>query len=71
MTLTSLDLARVDQNPELAEKVVKKLKVGLMPPPGARRPDEGAVKTFVQALVTDLDRASAFAPIRAAGLSSD
>src|SRR5688572_13310411 len=32
MTLTSLDLAHVDQNAELAEKIVKKLRTGLMPP---------------------------------------
>src|SRR5215510_9735288 len=32
MTLTSLDLAHVDKTPELAEKIIKKLRTGLMPP---------------------------------------
>src|SRR5215813_14420924 len=39
MTLTSLNLAHPDQNPELAEKVIRKLRAGMMPPPGAKRPD--------------------------------
>src|SRR5215831_13969307 len=39
MTLTSLNLAHPDQNPELAEKVSRKLRAGMMPPPGAKRPD--------------------------------
>jgi hypothetical protein len=62
MTLTSLDLAHAEQNGELAEKVIRKLKVGLMPPPTARKPDAETVKAFVQALVTDLDRAAAVHP---------
>jgi len=62
MTLTSLDLAQPEQNAELAEKVVRKLKVGLMPPPNARKPEPDTVKGFVQALIADLDRAAALHP---------
>src|SRR5262245_19403720 len=32
MTLTALDLAHVDQNVELTEKIIRKLRTGLMPP---------------------------------------
>ena len=33
-TLTRLDLARPGQNAELAEKVIRKLRAGMMPPAG-------------------------------------
>ncbi|MBI4475251.1 MAG: DUF1592 domain-containing protein [Acidobacteria bacterium] len=62
MSLTSLDLAHVDRNPELAEKIVRKLKTGLMPPASSRRPDAEQVKTFVKALETELDKAAGLRP---------
>src|SRR5579884_2351188 len=46
MSLTQLDLAHPEANPELAEKVIKKLRVGLMPPAGRPRPDAETVKAF-------------------------
>src|ERR1051326_8477838 len=40
MTLASLDLAHPEQNGELAEKVIRKLRAGLMPPANApKKPD--------------------------------
>src|SRR5580658_6747674 len=42
LALSALNLDAVDQNAqsaEIAEKVIRKLRGGLMPPPGARRPD--------------------------------
>src|SRR5215831_17856806 len=53
MTLTDLDLAHIDQNPALAEKVIRKVKTGLMPPSTAtKRPDPESRKAFVAALET-------------------
>src|SRR5262249_59055414 len=47
MTLTTLELAHLDRNPELAEKVIRKLKTGLMPPSTVtKRPDGEIVKAF-------------------------
>jgi mono/diheme cytochrome c family protein len=62
MSLTDLDLAHVENNPELAEKVIKKLRVGLMPPSGRPRPDAATMKNFATALETTLDRAAALNP---------
>ncbi len=62
MTLTSLDLAHPDQNPELAEKVIRKLRAGMMPPPGAKRPEAEAGKAFAAALETAIDKAAAAHP---------
>src|SRR5262249_46990570 len=46
MTLTDLDLAHPEKNPELAERVIRKLRVGLMPPVGSPRPDAETMKSF-------------------------
>src|SRR6476620_3842666 len=39
LTLVDADVSRVSASPELWEKVVRKLRDGAMPPPGAPRPD--------------------------------
>jgi hypothetical protein len=43
------------QNAEIAEKVVRKLRGGLMPPAGNKRPDKQASATFVSWLETQID----------------
>ena len=40
LALDSLDLAAVGEHPEVWEKVVRKLRGGLMPPAGRPRPDQ-------------------------------
>ena len=62
MTLTSLNLAHPDQNPELAEKVIRKLRAGMMPPPGAKRPDLEMTRTFATALENAIDKVAAVHP---------
>ena len=63
MTLTDLDLAHVDQNPALAEKVIRKVKTGLMPPSTAtKRPEPESRKAFVAALETEMDQLAALHP---------
>src|SRR5437870_1534887 len=60
MTLTALNLAHVEQSGELAEKVIKKLRTGLMPPVMAtNRPERSAAVEFYKSLETQLDKASA------------
>jgi hypothetical protein len=62
MTLTKLDLDHIDQSAELAEKVVRKLRVGLMPPPGMPRPARDVVLAFAGSLESGLDQASNLHP---------
>jgi hypothetical protein len=63
MTLTNLDLAHLDQNPVLAEKVIRKVKTGLMPPStAAKRPDLETRKAFVTALEAQMDKLAALHP---------
>src|SRR5207302_9995238 len=40
LTLEPIDLATVGDHADIWEKVVRKLRTGMMPPPGVRRPDE-------------------------------
>src|SRR6185295_10856191 len=48
--------------PATWEKVVKKLRSGAMPPPGARRPDAYILASFAASLEATLDHAAAAAP---------
>src|SRR5216683_4361401 len=57
-----LDLGHLDQNADQAEKVIRKVRVGLMPPPGMPRPDPATTKAFATALETSIDQAAALHP---------
>jgi hypothetical protein len=62
IALDTLDLANVGANPVAWEKVVLKMRAGLMPPPGAPRPDKAAHDGFASWLETELDRNVAARP---------
>lgn len=62
MSLAHLDLARPAPSAELAEKVIRKLRTGLMPPPGLPRPAAAAVKGLIATLETGIDRAAVIHP---------
>src|SRR5262245_40811679 len=47
---------------DIWEKAVRKLRGGMMPPPGARQPDRAAVESFVGWLENSLDAAAAANP---------
>ena len=59
LTLASFDVATADQHAELAEKIVAKLSVGLMPPARAPQPDAATRIALITALETRLDAAAA------------
>src|SRR5678816_1280455 len=58
LALSALNLDAVDQNAEVAEKVIRKLRGGLMPPAGARRPDSQSTAAFVSWLENKVDAAT-------------
>ena len=62
LSLANFDPAGIDQNAEVVEKMIRKLRAGMMPPPGARRPDGDALTQFVTALETGIDTAVAAHP---------
>jgi len=62
LALDGVDLADVATNAEVLEKVVRKLRGGMMPPPGARRPEQAAIDGTVASLERVLDDAAAAHP---------
>jgi cytochrome c5 len=62
LTFDAMDLSHVASDGAVWEKAVRKLRGGMMPPPGAPRPDLTAVDSFVSWLETSLDQAAAANP---------
>ena len=62
LELDALDLSDVRKNPELWEKVARKLRAGAMPPAGRPRPTSEVVGAFVSSIEAQLDRAAAAHP---------
>ena len=59
VSLEHLDTQDVVADAELWEKVVRKLRLGMMPPPGRPRPDQETYDRFLTRLETQLDTAAA------------
>jgi Protein of unknown function (DUF1592)/Protein of unknown function (DUF1588)/Protein of unknown function (DUF1585)/Protein of unknown function (DUF1587)/Protein of unknown function (DUF1595)/Cytochrome C oxidase, cbb3-type, subunit III len=55
LAMDSLDLSHTDQDPEVWEKAVTKLRGRLMPPAGQKQPDQAEVDAVVHYLETSLD----------------
>ncbi|MGQ0734827.1 MAG: DUF1592 domain-containing protein [Acidobacteriota bacterium] len=61
LSLAAFDAARADHEPA-AEKMIRKLRAGMMPPAGARRPADEVLTALAQVLEDRIDRAAALAP---------
>src|SRR5439155_24936129 len=59
LTLDDLDIARISDHAGEWERVVRKLRAGMMPPAGARRPDKATYTGFITWLENELDRGAA------------
>jgi mono/diheme cytochrome c family protein len=57
LALDTLDIAKIGSDAETWEKVIKKVRTGMMPPSGARRPDRAALDGFAAQLEERLDKA--------------
>ena len=62
LALDTLDVANVGKNGHTWEKVVRKIRSGMMPPSGARRPERQALDALASELEARLDRAAAASP---------
>ena len=62
LALDGMDLERVGLNAEVWEQVARQLRSGVMPPPGAPRPDAQAAQAFLSRLEAELDQASMVSP---------
>ena len=59
LLLDGLDLAHLGDHAEIGEKVVRKLRAGLMPPTGMPRPDPATLESLIRWMETELDRSAA------------
>ena len=62
LALDTVDLSRVDDNAEILERVVRKLRSGQMPPEGRPRPDAATLDGFLTSLEATLDHAAELIP---------
>lgn len=62
LSLETFAVEVADQQAETAEKMILKLRAGLMPPPGARRPEGDTLLTLVETLETVIDATAAARP---------
>jgi hypothetical protein len=62
LNLSDLDLQHPEKNIDVAEKVVRKVGVAMMPPPGKPRPDPVTLKNFVNSLAAGIDTYAALHP---------
>src|SRR5947209_3272294 len=62
LALDTLDYAHIGKDAETWEKVVRKIKTGMMPPAGARRPERAALDAFASEVEKRLDAEAALHP---------
>ncbi len=62
LSLESFDLAHPEKSPETAEKIIRKLRAGMMPPPGRQRPSNEELNAFAASIESHVDTAAAAHP---------
>jgi len=62
LVLENVDLARVTEGAEVWEKVIRKVRGGMMPPVGMARPDKASLDSFASYLETSIDKVAAAKP---------
>ena len=62
MSLQSFDAAKLEEHGELTEKMIRKIRSGMMPPAGARRPEQAVLAGLVTAFESRMDRHAALNP---------
>ena len=59
LALDTVDAGKIAENAELWEKVIRKLRAGVMPPPGMKRPDAATYDGLTTWLEGEVDRKAA------------
>ena len=60
LSLVAFDSAHADQHAAVAEKVIQKLRLGMMPPPGARRPEAAVLSSRLKSFCHNGSKALSF-----------
>jgi len=62
LTLQGFDVGEAVADAEVAEKMIRKLRLGMMPPPGMPRPGGDTLRALVETLEDMIDRAATSTP---------
>jgi len=62
LSFQSFDAAAVTEHADTVERMIRRLRSGMMPPVGAKRPDQASINGLVTAFETKIDRAAALNP---------
>jgi hypothetical protein len=62
LSLEAFDPAHAEKDASVAEKIIRKLRAGMMPPPEVPRPDEAALQALAGALEATIDAAASRHP---------
>ena len=62
LSLTGFDVEAAPEAAETAERMIRKLRAGMMPPPGMPRPSADTLQALVETLETSIDQAAARNP---------
>ena len=62
LSLASFDAMKAHEQPEVIEKMIRKLRAGMMPPPGAKRPEAAEIDRLAAALESRMDEFAASNP---------
>ena len=62
LSLATFDVARAAHEADTAERMIRKLQAGMMPPPGVQRPDPATYAALISTLETTVDSAAAASP---------
>jgi len=63
LRLDDLDIAHIGDHAEVGEKIIRKLRAGLMPPPDVKRPDKPTYDFLAGSLEKRLDLAATASPV--------
>ena len=58
LSLEEFDIAEASDNPEVIERMIRKVRAGMMPPPGVRAPEGDTMLAFVETLEDVMDEAA-------------
>ena len=62
LSLQSFDAAKVEEHGELTEKMIRKIRSGMMPPSGARRPEPAVLSALLGTFESRMDKRAALNP---------
>ena len=62
LSLAGFDAAKIEEHGDLTEKMIRKLRAGMMPPAGARRPEAAVIDAMAASFESRMDRRAALNP---------